>query len=59
MISTKLKTIFGLSIPLFIAHGIDPELLIGMGVGSLGASTLTAQQKRFVMLQVIYTMPQD
>src|SRR3990167_7232221 len=43
----------------FIAHGIDPELLIGMGVGSLGASTLTAQQKRFVMLQVIYTMPQD
>src|SRR3989344_5164662 len=28
MISTKLKTIFGLSIPLFIAHGIE-EFLTG------------------------------
>ncbi|NPU92793.1 MAG: OmpA family protein [Gammaproteobacteria bacterium] len=43
----------------FIAHGVDPGLLTGMGVGSLGASTLTAQQKRFAMLQVIYVMPHD
>lgn len=43
----------------FIAHGVDPGLLTGMGVGSLGVSTLTAQQKRFAMLQVIYVMPHD
>ncbi|MFZ5603421.1 MAG: OmpA family protein [Pseudomonadota bacterium] len=43
----------------FIAHGVDPGLLTAMGVGSLGASTLTAQQKRFAMLQVIYVMPPD
>lgn len=40
---------------LLIDNHIDPALLIGMGVGSLGSSSLDAEQKRFAALQVIFS----
>lgn len=39
---------------ILIDNQIEPDLLISMGVGSLGNSRLEAGQKRFAALQVIY-----
>ena len=59
MISTKLKTIFGFSVPLFVAHGLEEYLTGIYGVDShvrfvLGYfNTLPAPQATFLLFQIM------